>query len=239
MHVRTATITLWLQYFTQRTQVNLQPCLLGMGLVAPNVHRTWQLAQSPPFRPALSLGQACWGRPWTGCETRAECCVFLNWSGRRGCLGNKTKNVIQLLRENDLARRKSSVKAEWGGVSSVVECSPLNWKVGCSTHSHWVNCRSTLWARASTLTGRTKSIIQASTCCQLSSSKIIFEKKQSGLSHSFLQFHSILCLKRRPGSGATPNGHENHANYPTHGVWLDRHEKARNKLWTAPWITWH
>jgi len=30
--------------------------------------------------------------------------------------------------------------------SSVVKCPPLNWKVGCSIHSHWVKCRSTPWA---------------------------------------------------------------------------------------------
>jgi len=32
--------------------------------------------------------------------------------------------------------------------SSVVECPPLIWNVGCSTHDHWVNRRRAPWARA-------------------------------------------------------------------------------------------
>ena len=38
----------------------------------------------------------------------------------------------------------------WGGTSSAPKCPPLNWKVGCSIYGHWVNCRSTPWARVST-----------------------------------------------------------------------------------------
>jgi len=33
------------------------------------------------------------------------------------------------------------------GINSVVKCPPLNWKLGCSIHGHWVNFRSTPWAR--------------------------------------------------------------------------------------------
>ena len=29
-------------------------------------------------------------------------------------------------------------------ISSVVKCPPPKWKVGCSIHSHWVNCRISL-----------------------------------------------------------------------------------------------
>ena len=47
---------------------------------------------------------------------------------------------------------KQSVASCWGGNSSVVKCPPLNWKVGCSIHGHWVNCRSAPWARAFTST---------------------------------------------------------------------------------------
>jgi len=36
------------------------------------------------------------------------------------------------------------------GTSSVVKCPPLNCKVGCSMHVHWVNCRSTPWAKVFT-----------------------------------------------------------------------------------------
>jgi len=32
------------------------------------------------------------------------------------------------------------------GDRSVVLCPPLNWKVGCSIHGHWVNRRSAPWA---------------------------------------------------------------------------------------------
>jgi len=39
-----------------------------------------------------------------------------------------------------------------GGNSSFVKCPPLNWKVGCSIHSDWVNCRSVPWAWAFTST---------------------------------------------------------------------------------------
>jgi len=35
----------------------------------------------------------------------------------------------------------------WGSNSSVVKHSPLNWKVGCLTHSHWMNRHSTPWVR--------------------------------------------------------------------------------------------
>ena len=32
----------------------------------------------------------------------------------------------------------------------MVKCPLLNWKVWCSIHGHWVNCRSTPWARVFT-----------------------------------------------------------------------------------------
>jgi len=64
------------------------------------------------------------------------------------------------------------------GNSSVVKCPPLNWKVGCSTHCHWVNCRSAPWARAFTSSAPARSTIQASTCRQLSSPKKINYKKR-------------------------------------------------------------
>jgi len=57
--------------------------------------------------------------------------------------------------------RITSTKMHWIGTSAsqnclldgdnwVQECTPLNWKVGCSIHGHWVNHRSTAWARAFT-----------------------------------------------------------------------------------------
>jgi len=36
------------------------------------------------------------------------------------------------------------------GTSSVINCPPLNWKVGCSIHGRWVSFRSTSWARVFT-----------------------------------------------------------------------------------------
>jgi len=45
------------------------------------------------------------------------------------------------------------------GNSSVVNFPPLSWKVGCSIHSHWVNCRSAPWARAFTSTAPARSTI--------------------------------------------------------------------------------
>jgi len=53
--------------------------------------------------------------------------------------------------------------------SSVVKCPLPNWKVGCSIHSLWVNCRSAPWARALTSTAPARSTIQASACRQLPS----------------------------------------------------------------------
>ena len=38
----------------------------------------------------------------------------------------------------------------WDSTSSVAKCPPLNWKVGCSIHGHWVNFRSTPCARVFT-----------------------------------------------------------------------------------------
>ena len=61
-----------------------------------------------------------------------------------------------------------------GGNSSVVKCLPLNWKVACSIHDHWVNCRSAPWARAFTSTAPARSTIQASACRQLPSSNWVF-----------------------------------------------------------------
>ena len=52
------------------------------------------------------------------------------------------------------------------------ECSPPNWKVGFSIHSHWVNRRSTPWVRTLTWTALAWRIFQASACTQLPSSKI-------------------------------------------------------------------
>jgi len=60
----------------------------------------------------------------------------------------------------------------WGKNSSVVKCLPPNWKVGCSIHSHWVNCRNAPWAKAFTSTAPARSTIQASACRQLPSPKI-------------------------------------------------------------------
>jgi len=45
---------------------------------------------------------------------------------------------------------KRKLTGVWGGTSSVVKCPPLNCKVGCSIHGHWVNGRSTPWARVFT-----------------------------------------------------------------------------------------
>jgi len=59
-----------------------------------------------------------------------------------------------------------------GGNSSVVKGAPLNWKVGCSLHSHCVNCRSAPWARAFTSNAPARRTIQASACRQLPSPKL-------------------------------------------------------------------
>ena len=55
------------------------------------------------------------------------------------------------------------------GNSWVVECPSLSWKVGCSIHSHRVNCRSAPWARAFTSTAPARSTVQAPACRQLPS----------------------------------------------------------------------
>ena len=67
-----------------------------------------------------------------------------------------------------------------GRHSSVVKCPPLNWKVGCSIHSHWVNC-CVSWARAFTSTAPARSTIQVSACRQLPSPKLT-KKKYSAAS---------------------------------------------------------
>jgi len=56
--------------------------------------------------------------------------------------------------------------------SSVIKCLLPNWKVGCTIHSHWVNCHSAPWARVFTSTVPARSTIQASACRQLPSPKI-------------------------------------------------------------------
>jgi len=48
-----------------------------------------------------------------------------------------------------------------GGNGSVVMCPPLNWKIGCWIHGHWVNCRSAPCARAFTSTVPGRGTIQA------------------------------------------------------------------------------
>jgi len=78
---------------------------------------------------------------------------------------------------------------DWGGNSSVEKCPPLNWKVGCLIHSHWVNCRSAPWARVFTSNHPARSTIQASACRQLLSSELI--KK---LAMCLTRF---LCMCRR------------------------------------------
>jgi len=60
----------------------------------------------------------------------------------------------------------------WGGNSSVVNTPLLDWNVGCSIHTHWVNCRSAPWARANTPTAPARSTIQASVCHRLPSPKL-------------------------------------------------------------------
>ena len=55
------------------------------------------------------------------------------------------------------------------GGSSMVECPPPNRKVGCSIHDHWVNRRSTPWARAFTSTPSQQEanfrLCSAASCC--------------------------------------------------------------------------
>ena len=69
---------------------------------------------------------------------------------------------------------KASFKIAWNiGSSSVVQCPPLNSKVGCSIHCHWVNCRSDPWIRAFTSTAPARSAIQASACRKLPWPKLI------------------------------------------------------------------
>ena len=67
--------------------------------------------------------------------------------------------------------------------SSVVKCPPLNWKVGCSIHGHWVTCRSAPWTRMFTSTALARSTIQASACCQLPSPKLTKKNQSRGTSH--------------------------------------------------------
>jgi len=72
----------------------------------------------------------------------------------------------------------------WGGDSSVVECPPLNWKLGIESMCHWVNHCSTHWARAFAPTTLARNKFQASACCQLLSPK----SKQKKLWHNNTTF---------------------------------------------------
>ena len=72
---------------------------------------------------------------------------------------------------------------EWGGNSTVFQCPPPNWKVGCSIRSHWVNCRSAPWARAFTSTTPARSTFQASACRQLPSPKTQKKKNSRELKY--------------------------------------------------------
>jgi len=76
--------------------------------------------------------------------------------------------VLKSLPSNDLV----------GGNSSVVKCPPPNWKVGCSIHIHWVNCRNAPWARAFTSTAPVRSTIQVSACRHLPSPKLTKKRPQ-------------------------------------------------------------
>ena len=59
------------------------------------------------------------------------------------------------------------------GISSVVKCPPPSWKVRCSIHIHWVNCRRAPWARTFPSTAPARSTIQAKACRQLPTQKKI------------------------------------------------------------------
>jgi len=74
-------------------------------------------------------------------------------------------------------KKKKNMKNFGGGNSSAAKCPPPNWKVGCSIHSHWVNCRSAPWARAFTSTAPARSTIQASACRYLPSTKLTKKRK--------------------------------------------------------------
>ena len=70
------------------------------------------------------------------------------------------------------SRVTRTIESTGGGNSSVVKCPPLNWRVGCSIHGHWVNCRSAALARAFTPIAPARSTIQASACRQFPPPKL-------------------------------------------------------------------
>jgi len=74
---------------------------------------------------------------------------------------------MRLGKSDLIGAHKNLIWLSVGGGTSVVECPPLNWKVGCSIHGQWLTRRSAAWARAFTATAPTKSIIQAPACRQL------------------------------------------------------------------------
>ena len=76
------------------------------------------------------------------------------------------------LHESSLSKRSNYESNGTFLDSSVAKCPPFNWKVACSIHSHWVNCRSAPWARAFTSTAPARSTIQASACRELPSPKL-------------------------------------------------------------------
>jgi len=87
-----------------------------------------------------------------------------------------------------------SISSYWGTNSSVVKCLPLNQKVGCSVHGHWVNCRSAPLARAFTLAASTRIKIQALACHQLLSPKLTTKSSCFYQQNSLLERKSSCCF---------------------------------------------
>jgi len=99
-------------------------------------------------------------------------CSYIGWFTTFRCVCDVTiAPRIASTAANKLQWSNCSDKFRYTSYSSVVNCTPLNWKVECSIHSHWVNRRSAPWARAFTSTALARSTIQASACRQLPSPK--------------------------------------------------------------------
>jgi len=88
--------------------------------------------------------------------------LLLNATSRRRSNTKQQEGFSELVRTERLSVRvrgdQEGKTTPAAAISSVVECLPLNWKVGCSIHDHWVNRRSAPWATAFTSTTPTKSI---------------------------------------------------------------------------------